>query len=384
MKIVIITPYFYPRMGGVEKYVFNIARGLKKNYKFNVVIITSRKGVKITKSIEDGILIYRIPTLFYLSNTPINLFWYSILYNILKTEKPNLVNAHTPVPYLSDIASLVCKKLDIPFVLSYHNDLIKDALFYKPIFWMYYKFAEQFTFKSSRTIIATSQYYVKNSKYINRFSKKIEIISPGVDIDTFKPTVKPINIKSISKNAPVVLFVGQLDKTHLHKGIINLIKAMVFVKKNFPDAHLVIIGKGNNIEYLKKVCKNLNLTNNVIFTGYVTENEISSYYSRASLVVLPSTNNSEGFGMVLLEAAAMGKAAIGTKVGGIPSIIFDKKTGLLIEPNNIDMLSNAIIHLLSNTNLRNKIALNALKNIKKNYTWEIQIKKTNNIFSKII
>src|SRR5437667_4672077 len=113
-KIIIVTPYFYPRTGGLENYAFNIAKGLKKKNRWNVTVITSNHlGNKKTKEFIEGIKIYRLPILFKISNTPINPMWYFDIKKIIFEEKPDVINAHSPVPFIADITASV--SAEIPF-----------------------------------------------------------------------------------------------------------------------------------------------------------------------------------------------------------------------------------------------------------------------------
>src|SRR5258708_18633695 len=107
-KIMIVSPYFPPNVGGAQNYAYNIATGLAKKYDWNVVVVTSNFINKKTEiENKDGITIYRLPILFKFSNTPINPFWYFQIKKLISIEKPDIINAHAPVPFISDIASLV-------------------------------------------------------------------------------------------------------------------------------------------------------------------------------------------------------------------------------------------------------------------------------------
>ena len=100
MKLIIVTPYFPPHIRGVENYAYNIAKGLKEEYNWEIVVITSNHEEK--KHIEekiDRIKIYRLSRWFKISNKPINPMWYFQIKNITKKEKPDVINAHTTCPF---------------------------------------------------------------------------------------------------------------------------------------------------------------------------------------------------------------------------------------------------------------------------------------------
>src|SRR3989344_8783646 len=107
-KIMFVTPYFYPKIGGLENYAYNIAKGLKKKYDWEVVVVTSNheQPHKYKEEKIDGMKVYRLPRWFKVSNTPINPMWYFMIKKIIKKERPNIINAHTPVPFMADMAAM--------------------------------------------------------------------------------------------------------------------------------------------------------------------------------------------------------------------------------------------------------------------------------------
>ena len=172
IKLLVVTPYFYPKIGGLENYAFNIAKNLMKNYNYEVVVITSNHESKEYKEENlEGMKIYRLPYQFKVSNTPISFKWKRQIKEIIEKENPDIINAHSPVPFISDVACRVAHKKKIPFLLTYHNDLIKENILLNLICKKYYWFIGNKTLNQSDKIIATSEYYSNNSPYL----KKIKI-----------------------------------------------------------------------------------------------------------------------------------------------------------------------------------------------------------------
>ncbi len=378
MKIMVVTPYFFPHIGGVQNYAYNISKGLKDKYKWKIVIITSNREEK--KYIEekiDGIKIYRLSRWFKISNTPINPMWYFQIKNIIKKEKPDVINAHTPVPFISDVAARICN--NIPFILTYQNDLTKGNIFLNLLCKLYYFAIGNDTLNISDKIIASSKYYAQNSTYLKKYFKEIGIVPPGVDVLKFNLNVNKGYLKKKYGNHHFALFVGQLDKSHIHKGINYLLDAISLVKKEFENIVLLVVGKGDNIKNYKNSAQKLSIEKNVIFTGFVPIDRLPEYYAGSNVTILPTLNNSEGFGMVLIEAGACGKPVIGTSVGGIPLVISDQKTGLLVPPKDPEALAKAIIKILKNPKLAKKMGENGYKKVKENFTWDKQIEKTKKI-----
>jgi len=374
MKILFVVPYFHPKIGGLENYTYNIAKRLAK--KEDIVIITTNHDKKEYKKEINNLKIYRLPYLIKLSHTPINPFWYFKIKKIIALEKPDVINAHLPVTFIADLVCFINPKKTI---ITYHNDLVKSSFILGNICKLYYLLIGNYTLKKCKSIIATSDYYVENSKYLKPFKKKISIVSPGVDINIFNPQVKKGFFNSPQKK---LFFIAQLDKTHEHKGLKYLLLALRLVKQNYPQVKLFIGGRGDYLEHYKKLVKKLKLEGNVTFLGHVSNKDLPLAYRDADITIFPTYNESEGFGMVLAEANACGTPIIGSRVGGIPVVIKDGYNGLLVHPRNTQALTKAIIRLLKDEGFAKKIGSNGSKIAKDNWNWDVLTKKTLKVFKK--
>ena len=186
MKLLIVTPYFYPHIGGVENYVANIGEGLRKKYKWEIIVVTSNLEKRERKvDIVDGIKIYRLPFWFKISNTPINPLWLFSIHKILREEHPDIINAHSPVPFISDITSLVAGK--IPFVTTYHSgSMIKPSSILNPLIALYELLFLPIFFKKSKKIIYCSPILMRQNQ--KKYEDKANFVTPGVDTKVFKPS----------------------------------------------------------------------------------------------------------------------------------------------------------------------------------------------------
>jgi glycosyltransferase involved in cell wall biosynthesis len=355
-KILFVTPYFYPHPGGLENYVYNIARKLSEKYNWNVVVVTS--GSTNEKQIEtvNNIKIYRLPVLFKISNTPINPLWYFQIKKIIEREDPDIVDAHSPVPFISDITALAVG--DIPFILTYHSGTMKKNIFLSDILiWIYEKLIFKYILNKSMRLIVPSD-FVKRTILRGHANKSV-IISPGVNINVFKPITKKEN----SENT--VLFICRFKNMHRMKGFGYLLKAM----EQLPFAKLKIIGEkgetsGKNVEYL----------------GPKTGKDLVREIQNSSLLVLPSLAHMESFGMVLIEAMACRVPVIGTNIGGIPEVINNGIDGLIISPKNSTELEKAIRKILTNKQLATSMGEAGYRKVNSKYTWDLRSKLTNDLF----
>jgi glycosyltransferase involved in cell wall biosynthesis len=371
MKIVIVAPYFYPKIGGMENYVYNISKGLKEKYGWEVVVVTSNHEEKKYKEENiDGMKIYRLAPWFKISNTPINPLWYFQIKKIIKKEKPDIINGHSPVPFISDITSLVAGK--IPFITTYHSgSMIKEKSALNPLIFLYESLLLESLFRMSTKIICCSPDYIKRN--LKKHKTKVKYIPPGVDTKIFRPhKSKPTND---------VLFVGRIEKNSDWKGIKYLLDAISLIKFHKPDISLRLIGSGDRVIYFKKYSKAIGVNKNVTFVGSRTGTDLVGEYQYSKLLVLPSITESESFGIVLVEAMACKKPVIGSKIGGIPYVINHEVNGLLVPPKDSNALADAIVKILKNPELANKMGENGYKKVVSGFTWDKQVEKTHQFFN---
>jgi len=371
MNLMIVTPYFYPKMGGVEKYVYEISLRLNKKYGIDPVIICSNwDNDRYKEDFIDGIKIYRLPYLFKISSTPINPFWNKKLHSIIDKENPDIINGHIPVPYIADVVARIVHRKNIPFVLTYHNDLTGYNPLVRLLSKAYYYTLGFKTFDLSQRIIVTSEYYAKNSPYLKKYYQKLRIVSPGIDVKKYNINrTNYLKDKYNLKDEKIVLFVGQLNKESQHKGLDYLIKAVKIVSDSI-NVKLIIVGTGNYIEYYKNMAESYGMTSRVIFAGYIDDSDLPKYYNESDVVVLPSYNRAEGFGMVLIEALACGTPVIGTTVGGIPYAIKNDEDGLLVPPKDSEALADAIKQILTDEKLAEGMGRRGYERVSKEFTWE--------------
>ena len=369
MKIVVVTPYFYPHIGGAENYAYNIAKGLKKEYNWEIVVITSNHEEKkyIEQKINE-IKIYRLPQWFKISNTPVNPMWLFGIHSILIEEQPDIINAHSPVPFISDITFLIAGK--IPLVITYHSgSMIKQSSILNPLIALYELLFLPMLFRKSQKIICYSPDFMKRN--LNIYKAKVNCIPPGVDTKVFKLSEK--------RSTNDVLFVGRIEKNSDWKGINYLFEAISIVKQIKPEISLRLVGPGDRVDYFEMYAQKLGINKNVKFVGSKINSGLALEYQQSKVIVLPSITESESFGIVLIEAMACKKPVIGSNIGGIPHVIDNNENGLLVPPKDPEALAKAIIKILKNPKLAKKMGENGYKKVKENFLWNKQIKKTKKI-----
>lgn len=179
------------------------------------------------------------------------------------------------------------------------------------------------------------------------------------------------DISEERKNSvPVIVFVGALRKV---KGLEFLIDSIPLIRAEIPHFKLIIAGDGPLRSQLEKTIKKDQLSQHVEFLGQISHHSALQQIKSANIVILPSL--SEGTPTVMFEALAFKKPLIASRVGGIPEIITHGETGLLIDPKNASAIANAIIYLLKNKDVGDRLSEQGNKLIKEQYTTEIIAKK---------
>lgn len=373
MKLLIVTPYALPRMGGVERYSYELGMKLRERYQLEVVFVSSRWSRGEDEQFDNGggAKMYKLPYLLKVSSTPVNPSWHSRLTEIIRDERPDVVNGHIPVPYIADVAARVAQKEGVPFILTYHNDLAGHTLQARLFSGLYKALMGRRTLGLADRVVATSPVYVERSDALRDHRGKIRIVPPGVDTSVFyKMRTGRLQRALGLDEGKVVLFVGRLDKASRHKGLDDLLKAIEMANQSL-DVHLAVVGRGDHADHYRDKAKQLGIERKATFLGYVTNEELAQYYSDTDLLVLPSLDRTEGFGMVLIEAQACGAPVIGTNVGGIPCALVDGRTGLLVPPSDVETLSKALLRILGDEGYARLLGQNGIEWVSEEFSWDV-------------
>ena len=184
-------------------------------------------------------------------------------------------------------------------------------------------------------------------RYVNKyFPSDYTIIPNGVDTTHFSPDVAPIN--EFDDGKLNILFVGRLEK---RKGVDYLIEAFKQVKQEVPNSRLIVVGPGTRLrhKYEKRIQKSE--LESVFFAGYTSYEDLPRYFKTAHVVCSPATGR-ESFGIVLLEAMAVGRPIVASNIEGYASVLSHEAEGLLVPPKNSVKLAESLVALLKDEKMR--------------------------------
>lgn len=190
--------------------------------------------------------------------------------------------------------------------------------------------------------------------------ERVRIVPNGVEPEPFAAARGDALRKRLGLQGPAALFVGRMAS---NKGLATLLEAWVLV----PGATLLLAGDGHLLPVLRARARELGLEERVRFLGALSDEELREAYAACDVAVLPSEY--EAFGIVLLEAMAAGKPVVATRVGGVPEVVEEGKTGLLVPPGDARALAQAVAELLNDGKRAGAMGLEGQRRVRERYTW---------------
>ena len=381
-RLCIVTHTFLPHVGGIEKVVYEQSKRLRqKNYAPTVVtnrIDTPKRyvvegiPVECYESLNTGFRLgipYSIPT-------PMS------LETFMKAAKAsNIIHAHGH-PYLTSLVAAKLSKLyGKPFVLTQHNTFIQYDSLFDDIERLNDLAVGTQTLKDADKIIAVSNATKQYVLSLGAKPEKVVVLHNGVDLEKFKPRVaKRAEMRrklGIPNDAVVALTVRRLVYKN---GVDTLIEAAnVAVKKN-PRIVFLAVGKGPDLNRVKQRAEQLGIEKNFRLTGFVSDEDLPSYYNAADFFVLPSKSG-EGLPLVALEAMASGVPVVSTNVGGISEVMLDG-FGKLVPPNHPELLAEAVLEFAAVDFSPRRGELRGL--VEERFSWDANVERLAQIYEELI
>jgi phosphatidyl-myo-inositol dimannoside synthase len=364
MGILVITWNFPPRRGGIENVISHLVAGLMERHPVKVITTHARTPDSDHNNIFRAPCPGLIPFALYA-------MWRGAW--LLRRDREQTVvfgGSVLVAPVVWILARLFGRKA---VVQTHGLDIIYGNALYQFLCVRWLRHCER--------VIANSTYTASLAKDADVPENRIAVIPPGVDPQRF---VAPANEHSSRSSLglggeKIILFVGRLAK---RKGIKEFIeKSLVSIVGEIPEVCFVIVG-ANPVESLshrddvmsdiKTAITQLRLQDHVRLLGAVSDEQLITLYQMCDVVVLPALaakDDVEGFGIVLLEAAAATKPTVATRVGGIPDAVEDGKSGILVEPGDYNELTKALIALLRNDELRTTLGRYGSSWVQEKFAW---------------
>ena len=373
MDICVITSWFPSKnRPNLAPFVYNFVINLA-NAGVKVCVITTNDKSKakegqnkeeLIETMAESVTVYRV-------NRRLPVF--SVL-KLIKNIKPDVIHVHAPNLF-SSVAIIMSRLYHIPAIATVHRVEVDSV----GKFWYIFR---RYVLNKFHRIIAVSSFTKMLALNAGAHEDRISIIYNSCDETIFSPCQDKARAKAkfgISTDRKVILYAGNLIKI---KGVYTLIESFKTLYTRFPGFIGIIIGQGEEQEKLQSLVNEYGLANNIRFTGWLTQRELSEYYKAADVFVLPS--ETEGHSVALLEAMRSGLPIVASDVGGNRESIEDGLNGFLFNSGNQNALADRFFILLSDSKLREHMSSNSLQIYISKFSTKIQIENYLKLYSELL
>ena len=357
MKIALVSPYDFTHPGGVVNHILALNNQFTKmGHEVRIIAPASRAVPS-----DDNRFLHigkarPIPVRGTTIRISISLRLASRIKEVLNQERFDIIQLHEP--FMPMLCSAVLRFSDSANIGTFH------ACHGSPGYKFGWPISTYMLNRRRRKLVGK----IAVSKPAMEFASKYvpgyyNIIPNGIDLGHFSPNVSPI--EEFCDGKINILFVGRLEK---RKGLNYLLKAYQQVREKVPNARLIIVGPG--IRFRRKYEKYVRRSGlaDVVFVGMVSYSELPRYYKTADIFCSPAIGG-ESFGIILLEAMAVGRPIVATNIEGYASVITHGREGLLVPPKDDRELARALLSLISDEPLRRQMGAQGMLTAQ-GYNWE--------------
>lgn len=363
-KTLLITNFFAPAIGGIENYYLNVCTRLEPS---EIVVLTTPHPEAMEFDAQQKYKVIR--TDFFSGMIPPR--WRPLkktIRQIIKDEGiEQIVFGHFH-PYCT-----LGLKLKLPYFIFTHGTDITQI---KNNWWQRRALRRSCKYFRLQKVIANSRFLYDELKRLLGDVSKVEIIYPGIDAAVLAAPIADLDSRrdllGIAKDDIVMLSMGRVV---VEKNFAAIIKMMPELLAKIPKLKYVVVGDGAELENLKNLAQSYGLKYSVIFTGAIKNDAAAkAFYYQLSHIFITASLKPEGFGISYLEAAAAKTAVIASKLGGSAEAVQDGVTGILVDPTKPDEIQTAIIKLISDRELWEKMSSAGLA-WAQNFDWSKQMEK---------
>lgn len=370
MKIALVSPYDLAYPGGVANHVLSLEHQLTRMGHEVKVIAPASKATSAPggKFIPIG-RPWPVPSSGSVARVTISPWLSSPVKAMLDREKFDIVHLHEPL--CPTLCTTVLRFSNAANVGTFHAI---DSRGYS-LWWPFTSLFLKKWFPRLNGRIAVSK---PATEFANRhFPGDYTVIPNGVDLEHFSADVLPIS--EFIDGKINILFVGRQEK---RKGVNYLLGAYARIKREAPNSRLIIVGPGTRWSNKYEQMVRQSGLSDVVFAGYVSYAELPRYYKTADIFCSPATGR-ESFGIVLLEAMAVGKPIVASNLEGYASLVTHGAQGLLVPPKNEEKLAQALISLIADERLRQAMgARGRAKSLE--YGWETVARRVMEYYIKVL
>jgi phosphatidylinositol alpha-mannosyltransferase len=368
MNIALVSPYDYARQGGVNEHIRYLSRELRElGHRTKILAPFSTELADQPEEVYALGAVTPVPANGSVARISLSTDLGRTIKAILRTERFDIIHLHEPL--MPTLPWLVLRYSTSPNVGTFHA--FGET---SPIYAIGRPILRRFYDRLHGRIAVSASAYEFVSQY---FGGEFEVIPNGVDVQRFSTPREPI--QWMRDDRPTVLFVGRFEEPR--KGLRWLLQALPIVEPYFPDLRLVVAGSGDPedmAEWLplrdysrqdRVVYRSPGSALSVEFTGFVSGDDLPTYYQSCDVYCAPSTGG-ESFGIVLVEAMAAGAPILASRIPGYANVLTHGREGFLAEPRNPASIAAGLVRLLSDRELRGHIKQAGQRTVRQ-YDWPV-------------
>jgi glycosyltransferase involved in cell wall biosynthesis len=349
MRVLIALTYYRPHYSGLTIYTERLARALAARGHL-VTVLTSQFDKNLPREeIVDGVRVVRMPVLMRLSK---GVIMPSIPFRAWKEiRRAEVVNLHLPQLDAAPI-SVLARLLGRPVVLTYQCDLRLPSGLINWLANLGSNIANFVSAAMANVIISTSQDYAEHSQFLSRYMEKIQAVSPPVVLQQVDEEFIE-QVKQKYGIQPEDKVIGMVARLAAEKGVEYLVRALPLVMEKHPHARVLYAGQHQDVMGEEAYAAMLaplieELGDRWKFLGLIPDDELAAFYHLCEVLVLPSTNSTEAFGMVQVEAMTCGTPAVASDMPGVRQPVLQTGMGKLFKLMDYESLARSLIEVLDN------------------------------------
>ena len=364
--------------GGAQKYVYDLATNIPKD-KFDITVALGGSGLLIQKLNEKGIRVLPIPSLARDVNTANDLSAFFELLSIFRNERPDVV--HLNSAKAGGVGALAARFARVPkIIFTAHGWAFNEAR--SQLQCIIIKFFSWITVLLSHNTITVSDAVKNDTRNWPLMGNKIVVIKNGIKEPEFytKDSARErLFALAETELTPDAFIVGTIAELHKSKGLQYAIEAFAKLAQKNQNMRYFVLGSGDEKERLDALVRHYGLQERVFLLGFVED--AARFLMAFDVFILSSTT--EALGLVLLEAGHAGLPVVASNIGGIPEIIEDGKTGILVQPRDSRGLADAIKKIFDSHTMRMSLGTTLNKKIVDDFSLEKALSKTLSLYEKM-